>query len=192
MLIGAFMVLRILTEHPDAAHLRKNEQVEWLIAGSAIVLFGLSTVFFIRMGDARDVRWWKLVGITYSIFAAWLSALPIYLFLTVPKYSAAVDLPARILTFAAVTVCLLSIPGWRLVHGILPPVLSRRTRTTAGIAGCILGPAVVAIFLFLIAPHLKYFAIVPCAWTLAAMAILGGVGYGLAETARKQIGPADS
>jgi hypothetical protein len=192
VLIGAAMILRILTEHPDAAHLRKNEQVEWLIAGSAIVLFGLSTAFFINSGDARDVRWWKLVAITYSIFAAWISALPIFLVLTVPKYGAAVDLVGRIFTFAAVTMILLSVPGWRLGHGMLPLIQNRRTRTSVGITGCVLGPALVALFLFVIAPHLRYFAIVPLTWAVTVMAVLGGLGYGLAEAARRPAEAADS
>ena len=192
VLIGALMILRILTEHPDAAHLRKNEQVEWLIAGTAIVLFGLSTALFIKLGDARDVRLWKLVGITYSIFAAWISALPIFLFLTVPKFSAAVDLTDRILTFAAVTVSLLSVLGWRLSRGIVPLIQNRRTRTTIGIGCCILGPVSVTLFCFFIAPQLRNFAVVPFTLALTAMAILGGVGYGLAEAARRQTGTADS
>jgi len=146
----------------------------------------LSTAFFIKLGDARDVRWWKLVGITYSIFAAWISTLPIFLFLTVPKFSAAVDMPDRILTFAAVTVSLLSVLGWRLSQGILPLIQNRRTRTTVGIASCVLGPVSVAFFWFFIVPQLRYFAIVPCTWVFTAMAILGGVGYGLTEAAHIQ------
>ena len=31
MFVGAAIILRILTEHPDAAHLRRNEQMEWLL-----------------------------------------------------------------------------------------------------------------------------------------------------------------
>jgi len=191
VLIGAAITLRILTEHPDAAHLRKNEQVEWLIAGTAIVLFGFSTAFFIKLDDARDVRLWKLVGITYSVFAAWLSALPIFLFLTVPRFSAAVDMADRILIFAAVTVSLLSVLGWRLSQGILPLIQNRRTRTTIGIVCCLLGPVSVTLFCFFIAPHLGHFAVLPFTLALTAMAILGGVGYGLAEAARSQTETAD-
>src|ERR1700679_2335147 len=46
VLIGTVIILRILTEHPDAAHLRPNEQLRWLITGGAIVFFGLSSAFF--------------------------------------------------------------------------------------------------------------------------------------------------
>src|SRR5580704_7776226 len=37
VLIGAIIILRILTAHPDAAHYRPNEQVRFLIVGGAIV-----------------------------------------------------------------------------------------------------------------------------------------------------------
>ena len=190
MLTGAVIILRILTEHPDAAHLRKNEQVEWLIAGSAILLFGLGAGFLIKPGDARDVRRWKLVGITYSAFAVWISTLPIYLFLTAPKFSAAVGLTDRILTFAAVTVSLLSVLVWRSGRGIVPLIRDRRIRTTIGIACCLLGPCAMVVFLGFMRPQSGRFPVsvevVLLTWAWAAMAILGGVGYGLAEAARRK------
>jgi hypothetical protein len=192
VLIGAAMILRILTEHPDAAHLRKNEQVEWLITGTAIVLFGLGATFFIKLGDPRDISLWKLVGIIYSIFAVWICTVPIYLFLNVPRFSAAVDLTDRILTFAAVTVSLLSVFGWRLIRGILPLIQNRRTRTAIGIVCCILGPVSVTLFWFFIVPRLRHFAAAPFTLAMTAMAILGGVGYGLAEAARRQTETVDS
>ena len=46
ILIGAVISLRILTEHPDAAHLRPNEQRAQLIAGGAMVFYGLCSAFF--------------------------------------------------------------------------------------------------------------------------------------------------
>ena len=192
MLIGAVIILRILTEHPDAAHLRENEQLVWMVTGIAIVLFGLSTTVFIKLGDAKDIRLWKLVGISYSIFAVWISMTPILLFLTVPKYSAAVGMTDRILTFTAVTVSLLSALGWRLSTGILPIVQNRRIRANIGITCCLVGPLSMALFWFFIAPQLRHFAVVSVTWAWTAMAILGGVGYGLAEAARRQTEPADS
>jgi membrane-associated HD superfamily phosphohydrolase len=186
MLIGAVIILRIVTERPDAEHLRENEQLVWMVTGSAIVLFGLNTVTFIKLGEARDVRIWKLVGISYSIFAAWISMMPILVFLTVPKFSAAVGMTDRTLTFAAVTVSFLSALGWRWTRGFLPIIQSRRIRTTIGVAGCVLGPVTMALFWFVIAPQLKYFAVVPATWVCTLTAILGGVGYGLAEAAHTQ------
>src|SRR5689334_4082390 len=46
VLIGTVIILRIMTHQPDAAHLRKNEQVQWLIGGGAIFLFGLRNIIF--------------------------------------------------------------------------------------------------------------------------------------------------
>lgn len=186
VLIGAVIILRILTEHPDAAHLRKNEQAEWLVAGAAIVLFGLSTAFFIKLGDVRELRLWKLVGITYSTFAVWISMLPIILFLTVPRFSAAVGLTDRILTFTAVTMSLLSVLGWRWSRGKLPVIQNQRIRTIIGIICCLLGPVSMAFFWLFIIPHSSRFAVVPVTWAWTAMAILGGVGYGLTEAACRQ------
>ena len=188
VLIGAVIILRILTERPDAAHLRRSEQVQWLIAGSAILFFGLrNLVFNSNSSDVREVRRWRLVGITYSMIAVWISILPIFLFLTEPRYSAAVGMDGRILTFAALAVSFLSVFAWRRSRGILPIVLSKRTRTNIGITCCVLGPVLVTLFWFSVAKQLHFsVGVISITWAWAAMAILGGVGYGLTEAARGQ------
>jgi hypothetical protein len=194
LLVGAVIVLRILTHQPDASHLRRNEQVGWLITGSAILLFGFRNLLFnSNSGDSRDIRRWKLVGITYSMVAVWISIFPILLFLTEPRYSAALGTTGRILTFMAVAVSFLSVFGWRMSRRILPIVPSKQARTHIGIACCLLGPALAAIFWFSIARQLHFsIGVILITWTWAVMAILGGVGYGLAETARGQTGSARS
>jgi hypothetical protein len=194
MLFGAVIILRIVTARPDAEHLRENEQLGWLISGSAILIFGLrNLVFNSNSSGIRDVRRWRLIGITYSMIAVWISMVPILLFLTVPQCSAAVGLVGRILTFAALAVSFLSVFAWKMSRGILPAVPSKRTRMRIGIACCVLGPALAALFLFSIALQLHYsVGVILITWVWAAMAILGGVGYGLTEAACGQTATAGS
>ena len=195
VLVGMLIILRILTEHPDAEHLRKNEQLEWLIAGIAIVLFGLGNAFFnFTLGHTRDVRLWKLVGITYSVFVVWVSVLPACAFLTKPEISAALDLAARILVFLSpIAVSLFLIAGWRYGYKLLPIIHNRRNRTTIGVAGCFLGMISMSLFWRFGVFQLGRFPVflseilMTGAWT--AMAILGSVGYGLEKAARTQTEP---
>ena len=197
-LAGAVIILRILTEHPDAGHLRKNEQLEWLVAGMAMVLFGLGSAFFnFTLGDTRDIRLWKLVGIIYSVFAVWISLLPAGLLLTSPELYTALNPAARTLVFLSpVVVGLLSFAGWRFGHKFLPFIHRRRSRTAIGVACCLLGMILMSLFWrFGISqlgslPVQLGVVLITGAWT--AMAILGSVGYGLTEAARRQTKTADA
>ena len=182
VLLGAIIILRILTEHPDADHLRTNEQRAWLITGGAIIFFGLSNAFFyVESSDNRRVRLWKMIGIAYSSFAVWLSGLPVALFLTVPKFSEAVGVIGRISVFTAMAVTILSILGWKKCGEILPVVSDPRTRTMAGIAGCFLGLILVALCFFMTSLHFSI-GIILLSWTLAVASILSGVGYGFGKS----------
>jgi len=196
LFVGTVIVLRTLTVRPDdAAHYRPNEQVAFLTAGSALLLFGLSNLFFnTNPGDSRDIRWWRLVGIAYSMVAVWISVIPIFMFLTVPKYSAAFGMTGRILAFTALAVSFLSVFGWRMSRGILPVVCSHRTRTRIGIACCLLGPASAVLFVWFLVASQSPFSVgaILVTWAWTVMAILGGVGYGLTEAARRQIEPTRS
>lgn len=187
-LIGAVMILRILTEHLDAAHLRRNEQAEFLFSGSVMVLLGLGTAFFnFNLGASPAVRRWKLVAICYSAFAVWISMVPLASFLTNPKLSPAFSPADWILALTAMAVSGLSLLGWRRVGKILPVIRNPQTRTTIGIACCISGPVAMALFFDFIprqigrTPAPLFVVILTWAWTL--MVILGGVGYGLTEAA---------
>jgi hypothetical protein len=191
VLAGAMIILRILVRYGEMGYW-KSEQLEWLLAGAAMILFGLGTAFFnIGLGETRDIRLWKLVGITYSLFAVWISLLPVCSILTVPKLSAGFGLTDRALVLTAIAVSALSVFGWRLGCRALPIIRSRPIRNTVGIAGCLLGPISVAIYLSFILPQSNRFPLAEffLAWT--GMAILGGAGYGLTEAARIQITTAD-
>ena len=193
-LTGAVIILRILTEQPDAAHLRPNEQVRWLFVGGTIGLFGLGNlVFNSNPRDAGDMRRWKLVGIAYSMMAVGISLLPIYLFLTEPRFSAAVGITGRIFTFAALALSILSVFAWRLSRRILPVIAAKRTRTIIGIVGCLLGPVLAALFGFSMARQLPFsIGVILITWTWTLAAILGGAGYGLTEAWHRQTGAARS
>ena len=192
LLVGTVIVLRTLTVRPDdAVHYRPNEQVAFLTAGSALLLFGLRNLFSnTNPGDSRDIRWWKLVGIAYSMVAVWISVVPIIRLLSEPRYSAALGTTGRILTFTAIAVSFLSVFCWRMCRGVLPLVPSKRARTNIGIACCLLGPASAALFAwFLVASQSPFsIGIILVTWSWAMMAVAGGVGYGLTEAARRQTG----
>jgi hypothetical protein len=186
ILTGAVIILRILTEHFGAVHSSQNEQRAWLIAGGAITFFGLCSAFiYFESGDGRNVRLWKVIGIAYSTLAIWLSALPIILFLTVPKFSVAVGVSGRILVFMALAVSILSVFGWKNCRQILPAIRSQRTRIIVGIAGCFLGLGCVALC-FLMKTLDFSIGIILLTWTLAMASVLGGAGYGLEKAAQER------
>jgi hypothetical protein len=72
-IVGAVIISRILTGHPDAEHLRKNEQTAWLIAGSIIVLFGTG-IALIKVGSDRgggqavETDWRRLFDVCVGVF----------------------------------------------------------------------------------------------------------------------------
>lgn len=185
-LIGVAIIFRILTEYLGWAPSSQNEQRAWLITGGTFIFFGLSNAFiYFEPGDSRNVRRWKIIGIFYSTFAVWLSMLPIFLFLTVPKFSAAASMAGRILAFAALAVSILSVLGWRKCRAVLPVVPNHRTRTMLGIIGCILGLFFV-VLVFFMRPLNYSIGIILGPWTLAMASVLGGVGYGLEKAAEER------
>ncbi|HTB85624.1 MAG TPA: hypothetical protein VK742_18395 [Candidatus Sulfotelmatobacter sp.] len=173
-------VLGFLSGQIDAAHWRPNEQYAWLIAAAAIIFFGLcSAIFYFEASDTRSIRLWKTIGLLYSTLAIWLSAFPIWLILTVPRYDAAVGVTGRILVFAALTVSVLSIFGWRKYRRILPVITNQRIRRLAGTGGCIFGGMVVASVLIFLQPVHFSIGIILLTWSLAGASVLGSLGYGL-------------
>jgi hypothetical protein len=98
----------------------------------------------------------------------------------------------RILVFTTLAVSALSILGWRKCARILPVVRNQRTRTMAGIAGCLLGFIFAALCLICLPPIHFSVGIILLTWALALTSILGGVGYGLTEAAREHTATTDS
>jgi hypothetical protein len=120
-----------------------------------------------------------------------MTLLPVLSIFVVPKFNAAFGLTARILGLAAVTVTLLSVFGWQSCLGMLPVIRNRWTRTIVGIACCVAGPGLISLFFcYYVVPRMGQFPTSPfyvsMAWMWAAMAMLGGTGYGLTEAARRE------
>lgn len=188
-IVGAVIISRILTEHPDAEHLRKNEQMAWLIAGSVIIFFGLAAALFVKIGDQGVVRLWKLAGVSYSIFAAAFSIFLTTLCLAEPRISSAFTITDWILVFAANAVSIFSIVGWQHAHKLLPVVRNSQIRSAIGIAFSLLGALWMLSYIIFVIPHQlqswinHFFAMF--LWALAMMSLLGGVGYGLEKAAHK-------
>jgi len=188
-IVGAVIISRILTEHPDAGHLRPKEQTEWLIAGSVIVFFGIG-IALLKAGRERGVvRLWELVGVSYSIFASAFSIFLTTLCFAEPRISSAFTITDWILVFAANAVSIFSIAGLRQVCGLLPAIRNSQIRTTIGIAFPPLGALwMLAYVIFIIPLQVQSrvnHSVAMFLWALAVMSLLGGIGYGLEKAAHK-------
>ena len=188
-IVGAVIISRILTEHPDAEHLRPKEQTAWLIAGSVIALFGIGIALIKAGSDRGVVRRWKLVGVGYSIFASAFSIFLTTLCLAEPRISSAFTITDWILVFAANAASIFSIAGLRQVCGLLPAIRNSQIRTTIGIAFPPLGALwMLAYVIFIIPLQVQSrvnHSVAMFLWALAVMSLLGGVGYGLEKAAHK-------
>jgi len=164
--VGAVIISRILTEHPDAGHLWTNEQTTWLVAGSLTALLGIGIALIKAGSDRGLVRLWKLIGVGYSIFASAFSIFLTTLCIANPGIRSAFTIADWILILSANAVCIFSIAGLRQGCALLPVVRNLQARMAIGIAGPPLGAL----------------------WMLAALSLLGGLGYGLEKAARKSMG----
>ena len=190
-LIGMVILIRILAVHHSLGSEWKMDQLGWLVPGFALLLLGLGTVVFdFQLGPTRTIRLWKLIGVSYSFFAVCLSILPPVRLVT--KFGAIFHLTDWMLIGAAIAASILSVSAWR--HGSeFFPAITPHSRITVGVAGCLLGPIGMSLFIDFVVPHLgnvpapRFFALITWAWTLVA--VLGGIGYGLTEAARRQIQP---
>ena len=185
------MVLRVLYRHHQTGPVWKNDQIGWILFCVIMSFWAGNSVFFnFSLGDAREIRLWKLAGITYSMVAVWVSVLPMLFFLTFPKFNAAFSLTERVFVLAAAATSILSVFGWQWGRKFLPVVRNGRTRTMIGLACCVAGPGLIALFIAFIMPHRGniplplFFVLLTWLWTF--MAILAGAGYGLGEAARRQ------
>jgi hypothetical protein len=195
-IVGAVMISRISAEHPDAQHLRDKEQTAWLIAGSIIALLGIGIALIKAGSDRGMVRLWKLIGVGYSIFASGFSIFLTTICLVESKISSAFTITDWILVFAANTVSISTIAGLRQGCRLLPVVHNLQVKMTIGIVGPLLGALWMVAYIVFIVPHQlqnwinHFFAMF--LWALAVMSLLGGVGYGLAEAARRPTETVDS
>ena len=196
LLVGAVIICRALVRHHEFGPAWKFDQLGWFLLSSIIIFFGVASAGFnFTLGATRESRLWKLVGITYSLVALWVSIWPMLPFLfNMPNFRAVFSLTDRLLAFTAIGVSLLSIPLWHNRRNFLPVIRNRRIRTMIGVACCLFGPASLALFFAFILPPLLGrgnftvpLLVVSFAWAWAMMAILGGVGYGLSEAARRQM-----
>ena len=159
--------------------------------GVAVLSWVANTAFFnFSLGEVREVRLWKLAALTFSTLAVWVSLLPIGEHLMNWHRFAERYGPAdRLLTLVAVAASILSVFAWHHGRGILPVISNRRTRTLVGIICCLSGPAAIAFVLYCATPWLGripaplFFILWP--WVCTAIALLAGVGHGLAEAACK-------
>jgi hypothetical protein len=103
-----------------------------------------------------------------------------------PKISPAFTMTDRLLAFAAIATSFFSITGWRYGHGVLPVLRSPLIRTMIGIICLVLGAVGMVIYVVFSLPLHMHNIFVSLVWALAAMSVLGGVGYGLEKAARKQ------
>jgi hypothetical protein len=192
ILIGLGLIIRVLVRHHEMGPRWHGDQLGWILFSLIVIFFGLGIALFnFTLGDSREVRLWKLMGIGYSLFVFWIGMLAISSLLIVPKLSAAFGMADRIAAFTAMVASILSIFGWQFFGKNLPVIRKRSARTVFGIAGCLSGPVGISLFFWFILPYRGNFPaplfFVLLTWMWAAIAVLGGVGYGLAEAANRQI-----
>jgi hypothetical protein len=111
-----------------------------------------------------------------------------------------VSVVARLFGSAAVAVTILSFFGWRYGHRFLPVIRNKRVRTVVAIACSLSGAVWMGLFNNTVLKiHQTHFLntdwvqlVILYLWSMALMAVLGGVAYGLEEAARRQTTTADS
>jgi hypothetical protein len=141
---------------------------------------------FEKLGRTDAISWWRSIAIGYSIFTTAFSTFFIAYCLIEPKISPAFTMTDRLLAFAAIATSFFSITGWRYGHGVLPVLRSPLIRTMIGIICLVLGAVGMVIYVVFSLPLHMHNIFVSLVWALAAMSVLGGVGYGLEKAARKQ------
>jgi hypothetical protein len=194
---GMMMIVWVFIRHHEMGPPWRGDQLGWILFSLIVIFFGLGAAFFnFNLGNDREVRLWKLAGISYSLFALWVSMMLIFRFLIMPQMNVRFTTLDRTLSFIALAIIVMAVLGWRWLAKILPVIHSRRIRTIVGIVCCLLGPVSMALFILFIAPQLRgfpaMFVYVLWIWMWTIIAMLGSVGYGLAEAAHRQTEAIDS
>ena len=187
--VGAIIISRILTEHPDADHLRPKEQTEWLVAGSVMVLSGIGVALLKSGSESGVARLWKTVGVSFSIFASAFSIFLTTLCFAEPRIHSAFSISDWLLVFAANAISIFSIAGLRHGCALMPAIRKAQARMVIGIVGPPLGALwILAYVLFVVPLQVQSRAshsVVMFLWALALMSLLGGIGYGVENAASK-------
>lgn len=145
---------------------------------------------FAKLGENRERRILKLIGIAFSTFAGAFSLI------ILPKlfHHEISGIAERLLGLAAIALTMLSIPAWHYGQRFLPVIRNRRARRTVSLMCCFSGLIWMWSFITMILPHLLQLpgehsdfpvgrVIVTVAWAFALLAVLGGMAYGLEEAA---------
>ena len=145
---------------------------------------------FKKIGIPMETQFVKLMGTACGVVAGLFSLWILLVLLTVHE----AHWTERLLGLAAVTAIIFS---W--LHGgrFLPTIHHQRVRSVIGLSCCLASVGGMMLFIKSIMPRYLELAagaelpvgrmLVSFMWAWAAMAILGGVGYGLEKAARKSI-----
>jgi hypothetical protein len=155
---------------------------------------------FAKVAGTKRAGLGKVLGAACCWIALPLSALAVPNFLMIPE----LGIRERILGSVAVVLTFFSIASWRFSYKFLPAIHNRRVRLTTTIACGLAGLTWLYVFGALlptvIVPHVfagldaaqnagfhPAFAMgISLLWAMALTAVLGGIAYGLEETARRR------
>jgi len=188
-IIAGFIVFgRVVMMH-EAGRVGPGDEIGGILMALFLLFFGLNSfIFKFNLGTHREIRLWKLTGLTYSVVAVWLSLFPILRVFTFGKHGWEFGVTHWILTLTAVMISVFTNLIWRMCRKLLPPISSQLAIAVVGTAGCLVGPALMALFFYFGVPALighvptqTFF--VGMAWLWALMALLAGAGLGLTKAA---------
>jgi hypothetical protein len=150
---------------------------------------------FEKAGGAIGVSVWKrdlisnrcLILFSFGLMGVLYPAVVLYAFC-----KPGIDLSAgeRILGLVAVALTVLPVYCWRYFVRFLPVIHNKRVRTAVGVA-CVFAACMwLVTFMLFILPHFDLTAEqlpVALLWAMATMAVLGSMGLGMDQAARKRI-----
>lgn len=197
ILAALVMFVRVAMMH-EAGRVGPGDQIGGTLVGLCFLFFGLDSVLFnFNLGVGREIRLWKLAGLTYSGVAVFLSLFPLLRLFTFGGLGWKFGVTHWLLALVAVMASVLANWIWRMCRKFLPVISNRWAIAAAGIAGCLAGPALMALFFYFVVPTMMgrvhtQTAFVALAWLWALMALLAGAGRAFTEAAaeRATVSPA--